>query len=181
MNLIPSQDFFVGDLWAWTQTLSEYPADDYTLRFIFRNATVPSSHITFDSTADGSLHEINVLGTTTGTLTAGEYMVFVQLVTLATSEVRTVDQGKLTIHPNPSDLTSAPLDTRSKWEIAIEKLEAAIAGDSTAGVQEYAIGGRQLKRMTTKDRLEALAYCKRQLANERGFGFGRTIKYTFVD
>lgn len=181
MSLIPAKVFFVGDLWAWTQECSDFTADDHSLRYIFRSTLNAATHITFDSTSSGYIHIISVPGTITSTLTAGEYMVFVQVVSKATSDVQTVEQGKVTVLPNPSDIASAPSDTRSKWEIAIEKLEAAIAGDSTTGVLEYSIGGRQLKRMPTKDRLEALAYCKRQLAKEKGYPFGRLIKYQFVD
>lgn len=181
MNLIPTTSLFVGDLWAWTEALPEFPASTYSLRYIFRNALIPSSPLIVDSFADFSAHVISVPSTSTSALVAGDYMVYVQAVTLATGDVQTLCQGKVTLSPNPTDVSAAPADARSKWVIAVEKLEAAIAGDNTAGVLEYSIGGRTLKRMPTKDRLEALAYCKRQLAKEQGYPFGRHIKFTFAD
>lgn len=182
MNLIPSNDLFVGDLWSWSHELVEFPTDTYSLRYIFRNTVDATKHLTIDSTPAGQfVHQVSASGTNTAALLAGDYMVFVQLVTLASSQVQTLQQGKVKLLPNPSDTSIAPSDTRSKWALYIEQIEAALAGDVQAGTAEYNIGGRMKKLQTTKDRLEFLAYCKRQLAKEQGFPFGRLIKYTFVD
>lgn len=178
MTLLPTNTFVAGDLWSWSVSSLDYPANIYTLRYIFRHRTDKTAHVTVSSTQDDQVptdHVLSLAGSSTAALLAGEYLIYVQAIEKASSNVQTVEQGTCIVQADPMNFSVS-----SKWQTAIETLEASLIADASSAVLEYEILGRKIKRMSIKERKEALDYCKRQLRIEQGKAGGiKTIQFLF--
>ncbi len=129
-----------GDTWAWTITLSDYPATTWTLKYalVKRGGGVQK---TITATASGANHAVAVAKSTTAGYAAAVWD-WVASVTDGTSRY-TVDSGALLVLPDIEAATSG-YDARSHAVKTLAALEAWIEARDI-GVAEYEIAGRRLK------------------------------------
>ena len=174
------QELNVGDTWAWTRELSDYPASVWTLTYHFRNAT---SKFDITATADGDTHSVSVTPATTAAYDVGSYS-WDAYVTDGTDRHR-VDYGTFEALPNLAlDVIN---DTRSHWRIVRDNVEAVIQNRATKDQLSYSISGRTLQRMPIEDLLALHSRAQSEVVREdnaeaarNGKGRKSKIKVTFV-
>lgn len=158
-------EIIAGDTLDFETSVPDYPKSDgwtLTYKLIPRTSgTVISFNAsgTADSADD---YRTQVGSTTTDDWAAGEYSWFAY-VGLA-GERYTVDQGTLTILPNPADTTA--YDGRSHARTVLEAIEAVIEGRASKDQQSYSINGRSLQRMPIKDLLAFRAQYRAEVEAE---------------
>jgi hypothetical protein len=61
-------------------------------------------------------------------------------------------------------------DVRDPARVIVEKIEAMISGNASAGVRRYKINNRELERYSVGELLQLLSYWKERARRERGNG-----------
>lgn len=134
-----------GDSLSWTRSFSDYPASaGWVLSYALRNY---QQKINFPATASGDSFAISVDAATTADWAPGSYE-WIAFVTKG-GERHTVASGQIDITPNMG--VDAPVDSRSHNRKVYDNICAALEGRTD--VEEYTIGGRQLRKMSIKDLL----------------------------
>lgn len=80
MNLL-SQVLVAGAKWNWTESLTEYPADEYYLKIDLKRQADATKTLT--ASADGNDFEFSVAAVTTAAYTAGYYAFHAYVVEIA--------------------------------------------------------------------------------------------------
>lgn len=140
--------FAAGDTLSYTRSLADYPAGDgwaLTLRMVPRES---GTAITVVGTASGDDHQIDAAAATTATWLPGVYS-WTEFATLGAASY-TVAQGSVTLLANPRT-TTAPFDTRTDAQIALDNVRATLRGKASADVLRYTIAGRSLERYSIPD------------------------------
>lgn len=132
------EKLLVGDSWAWTRSLADYPATTWTATWRFANAT---HNFSVTGTASGSAHAGAATASTTGAYTAGEYRW--QLSVASGSTRYTLEEGWVTLLPNP---TAGNYDHRTHARKVLDAIEAVLESRATQDQQSMSIGGRSLSR-----------------------------------
>jgi len=169
-------ELIVGDTWAWTKSLPDYPAGGgWVLTYYVKNEAA-SFQIT--CTASGNDHLATVLAATSGTYAPGTYRYWARVVNGAQSF--TVSQGDIKLLPNPA--STGAFDSRSMSARIVEQLEQ-LALRRAGGRQQVTVDGISMVFDTQADVIKALGYWKQQVATEqqadriaKGLGSRRTIR-----
>lgn len=168
-----------GATWAWTKSLTDYPASAWTLTYYFKQQGASGSYFSVAATASGADYAITVAAATTAGYAAGTWS-WVAQVSGGSSEVYEIDRGTLEILPKYT--ASAALDDRSHARICLDAIEAVMENRATQDQQEYAIEGRSLKRMLIADLLRLRDYYRAQVFAENnaerrrnGYKAGRLV------
>lgn len=133
------QRITVGDTVTWDETLTQYPASDsWVLSYNFTSpiAQFSSSH----AIVDVDNHRITI---DTTELDPGRYQ-YTKKVT-DSSETFTIERGEVEVVPDFSADTSG-VDRRQYAEIALEAIEAMLAGKASKDQTSYSLNGRALSR-----------------------------------
>jgi hypothetical protein len=156
-----------GDSLKWLISVGNFPASiGWTLHYTFNNA---ANSISFDSTASGDNHSINIGPATTASWAAGDYK-YVAWVDGVDGERHTINTGTIKVLPNLAAASSG-FDNRSPAKKCLDDLNAAFAEyGNKAYTQEYSIGDRRMKFNTPGDflafRSKVQAEVNRELAVE---------------
>jgi hypothetical protein len=143
-------DIVAGDTLTWKRSFADYPASaGWTLAYVLNSPTARIVVNPVDVTPLGDAFSVQIPSSETTTWTPGTYQ-WLAVVQLAAADPVpakrfTVALGRINIAVDILD-ASAPQDTRSVNEIALANIDAMLAGTASAGVQEYTISGRMLRR-----------------------------------
>jgi hypothetical protein len=135
-----------GDTWAWTRTLSDYPASAWTLTYYFRNATAK-----FDiaASADGDSYSVTVAKASSGKIPGWyDWIAFVESAT----ERHQVGAGRTQVLANLAADTVH--DGRTFARRMLDAIESALESRATGDQLDMigaATGDRNISR--DKDRL----------------------------
>jgi len=139
-------EFVKGESLEWQKSFADYPASDgWALNYYFRGA---GTGLRVEGTADGDSFLIFVSASSTAAFTAGTYY-YQGFISLETEKIL-VDSGEVKVLPTLTDEYET-FDGRSQYKIALDAIDALIAGKATLDQQEYTIGNRQLKRYPIPD------------------------------
>lgn len=144
-----------GDTWRWDRSLPLYPAPTWTLTYTLCGT---ASMIRITATGDGTLHQVHVHPTITGTYAAGRYD-WVAHVADGTDRYQ-VGRGAIDVLPDVR--TATALDGRSHARRVLDAIEAAIEGRAADGDLDLVrtqLGDQQVERDPA-----ALAAAHRQYA-----------------
>lgn len=168
---VPAQ-FVIGDTLIIEIPGGDYPAPGYSLRLVLIS---PATKLTVDSTAQGGNHLLTV---DTSTLSAGRYDY--QLQAIAAGFRRTLSRGatKALVDFSAAGLTT--LDNRDWLEVAIDALEAAIAGRADKTQMAQKVGGTEVQHMSLAEQLDALERLKAKKMARSG-KWKKTLKPRFVN
>jgi hypothetical protein len=156
--------FVVGDTLQLTETLAGYPASvSWVLYYRLLPRDGVGTAITFNSTASGDDHVINVPAATTATWAAGTYT-WARWVSDGTAS-HSLDNGVTQMLPNPRTV-AAPLDLRTSAQIALDNVRATIQGKATADVLKYEINGRSLERYPMRELIALETHLSTQVNRE---------------
>jgi len=131
-----------GDLVTWKKTLSDYPADEWTLKYALRGEGAGTA-IDITTTASGTDHLVSVAKATTAAWTAGIYKWVAYVDNIVDPLQRhTLESGTIKILP---DLVAAAstYDTRSHVKKVLDSVEAAILTLSAKTKNSVLILGNQ--------------------------------------
>ena len=169
-----------GVTWKWKKTLADYPASEWGLvYYLRRNGDTLTS---YNTTADGDDHLLNVVATITTLRGAGEY----DLVGIVTkgAEKFVVYQGRVEVLPNPQQ--SGAYDPRTHAEKVIDAIEAVLESRATKEILNFSVEGNSLSSIPHADLLALRSRYRieveREKAAERlkmGRGSGRRILTRF--
>ena len=111
MNLqFESENLFSGADWAFTESLSDYPATDYTLDIIIKKGT--GSAVTLNGSADGDDFDFEKPADETAALGFGDFNYQAVATNIDTGKTSIIKSGVKAIHP----LLTTSGDTRTYWE-----------------------------------------------------------------
>ncbi len=174
--------FVAGDTVEWTRTGGDYPATAWTLTYYFVN---PAADFSVEADADGQNYTVSIPAATSEDYEPGWYD-WTAVVTGGDSERYVVDRGRLQVRHDPSTGDGTGVDTRSEVKIALDAIEAVLAGRATRDQESYAIAGRQLSRTPIADLIVLRNHYKREYVRElkekriaEGLDGGGKIKIRF--
>ena len=155
---IPSVEpvrFYAGMTVAWTKSLTDYPASDWTLKYHF----IGQSNVVVTATTSGNDYLVTLTVATTEIITPGSYRLvgFVQDDPSSPTERYQVYQGDVEVVLNPAFQASGQEggETRSFWCRVRDNLQDIIEGKSQQSMSGYSIAGRQLSKMSWAELLDA--------------------------
>lgn len=139
-----------GDTWKWTQSLSDYPASAWTLKYRFKS-TVGGFEITASTSGDD--FAVTVSAATSANYPPGRYD-WQAWVEGGTSEKYTVGTGSADILPDLRSTSATALqDVRSHARKMLDAVQAWLENRDPA-VAEYEIAGRRMKYIPLADLLK---------------------------
>ena len=132
-----------GDTFSWTDSLADYPAPTWKLKYsLWRYG---SAAISITATASGTDHVILIAKTTTAGYATGiwNWSAYVEDATTR----KTIGTGTVTINPDLSAATVSS-DLRSENEIILAALIAAQTGRASLAQESVVINGKQVKYLS---------------------------------
>lgn len=154
-------ELVVGDTWAWTRELPDYPAGTWVLTHYFENADATFS---VQATASGTRHAFAVSAATTATYRPGEYRVRGRVVSGADKYTLPGELFRVRLTVDPA--AAGTVDVRGKWRQLADALMATIEGKATSDQQQMSIGGRMISRMSWTQLREAYEWADREAKSE---------------
>jgi hypothetical protein len=172
-----------GDSVAWKRTFSDYSAaDGWSLSYAL---TKSDNQITFNGSADGADHLIDIAASTSANWTPGEYG-FQAYVTKAPERIQ-VDDGLVEIRPNLAAQTSGYTYLPYCFTVR-DAIVAVLEMRATESQTSLAVGGRQISEMSHAELQDALSRAeqgcniwKRRNRRDRGRATGSRVKVAFTD
>jgi hypothetical protein len=155
-----------GDLWAWTESQTDYPAPTWELSFHFSG---PKSFSAV-GVASGTDHAFSVAATATKDQPHGTYEWIARAVNGTTST--TLARGRITVEPNFANLAA---DNRTHNRKVYEALKAVIENRATTDQLSYSVAGRSISRMSWDELLAAHDRYRLAVAKEMGLHPGRVF------
>jgi len=133
-----------GDTFAWTDSLSDYLAPTYTLKYSLWK--YGKAVITITATADGTDHDIAVSASTTAAYAPGEWQwtAYAEKGAGGSLERYTIDTGKVTIKPYVAGASSSA-DLRSHAQKMLDGIEAVMQGRATHAELSLTINGKSIQ------------------------------------
>lgn len=141
----------VGDTWAWTRALGEYPASEgWGLSYAFVGPAV----ISISASAAGDAFAVSVLAATTAAYTPGTYR-WTSYVTKA-GERHKVEDGICVVEANGAALTGDHRTHAEQTLAAIEteiaaRLNPTVAAGGQRAIEDYSVAGRSVRKIPTPD------------------------------
>jgi len=168
-DLIYAGDTVIFDVPSFTNSIGTViDSGTYTLKWYARTNTA-SEGTTITGTAEGDGWRITVPASTTTDFDAGLWT-WQAVATEDTDNTQyTAGRGQFTVKSSAVySGTPGAFDDRSRAEIDLEKVDAAIRTLASGGmVQEYSIGGRSLRRYKMTELLELRSTLQNEVAMER--------------
>lgn len=172
-----------GDFTQWKRDdlLTDYPSDEYTLKYSARLHGAGATEIEITS---GSNHVTSVSSTVSNNYTPGTYSWDAYIVRDSDSERVRVGTGQWKVLVN-RDLSTE--DPRSIAEINLQKCLDVYQGRMNSDVESYSISGRSLTKLKPEELRREINYWQSKVNQERaianakaGRGKGTTIKARFL-
>lgn len=148
---ITSQKLYSGDTWVLRESLSEYPATEYTLSVLIKFRT--NSTITLQFAADGLDHTLTA-GPSVTDIPSGDYNY--QAKVSGNGVTKTIAEGIISILAN----LSSGQDPREYWTARAEDLKDIYAKLSRREVTETTYNGRVFKYRDTRILLQEIEYAE---------------------
>jgi len=176
-----------GDTLSWQRSFAAYPASaGWVLAYVLNSPTVRIVVTPADITSEGDTYTILIPSAETKLWAAGSYQ-WVAVVSLAAAgsvpaQRFTVALGRVIVAIDLLDAT-APQDTRSPNEKALDNINLMLAGVGGNGVEEYTIAGRMLRRysLTELTQLRSLftSLVRQERANRGEYQLPTTVAVHF--
>jgi hypothetical protein len=157
-----------GDTWAWTETLTDYPASAWTATWYFQNE---GGAFWVAGAADGDVHTASAAASVTAARKPGSYFwrLTVEQSDGGSPEVierRTVGEGWTTVQPNPAK--GGAIDHRSTAQIMLDNVEAYLRDPSNLTASQVSYKGRQLSRWNRADLIQERNQLREEVRRESG-------------
>ncbi len=155
-----------GDTWSWTDSLGDYPATTWTLKYALRGYGLSTLDIT--ATASGSDHAAAVAAVDTSSLTKGDYKwtAYVERTVAGVVERHTVGEGVVTVKPNLIASTSTS-DNRDHAEKALSAIEAVILGRASHAELSLTVNGKAVQYLKPAELIQWRSFYIAEVARLR--------------
>lgn len=170
---ITKQQLYAGDTWNWTESLSGYPASDYTLKIYLQHRDEAVIELT--GVADGDDHEFTY--ESDSDLSGGDYIYRAKAID-GDDNVTTIESGTVTVK---ADL-AASTDSRNHYQKVIDAVEAIIEGRASKSYESISINGRAITEMSHSELMKLHSRYKYLLKQEakkeklaQGLGGGKIL------
>jgi len=180
-------NIIAGDTLSWQRGFSEFPTSlGWVLAYVLNSPTNRIVVTPADITGEGDVFTILIPSAETALWATGAYQ-WLAVVQLAAADPmpaqrRTLALGRLVVSADILDAT-APQDTRSPNEKALDNIMLMLAGTGGNGVQEYTIQGRMLRRysLTELTQLRSLysSLVRQERANRGEYQLPTTVAVHF--
>jgi hypothetical protein len=154
-----------GETLEWSKALADYnPADGWALTYYFRNASGTGFNAT--ATADGNSWKVSAVVPSN----VGAGRIDWEAWVTKGSDERVADAGSATVRRSlKAAAPDAAVDNRSQAEKDLAAVRAALVPATSAGVQEYEIGGVGTNRRIRYHDKSALLALETSLAQRVNF------------
>jgi hypothetical protein len=149
------------DSYEWSESISGYPATDWTLKLFLRGPSI----LDVTATADGVDYLFSIPSTDTANLKPGQYAWEAVVIQGVGVNRHRVGSGSLQVTVSLEQL-SAGYESRSMARVTLENLEAIIKKRSTEGFESVVIAGRSVTKMKWTDILTAYSHFKELVRQE---------------
>lgn len=158
-----------GERFVWTRTFCDYPASEFTLQYRFRGE---GTGFNVTATADGDDFDAVITSTQSAACSIKRYRWQAWATEIAdATNINMIAEGVTDVLRGFASGTTTTVDLRSDNQIALDTINAAISGQTTANIQEYEIstsaGSRKIKRMSMSDLLAAREVYSKLVAEEK--------------
>lgn len=158
MNLVfESLNLFSGADWAFTESLSDYPASDYDLAIIIKKGT--GSPITLDVAKDGDDFDFSKTAAETTAAGFGDFNFQAVATKLSDNSVEIIKAGIKTIHP----LLSSAGDTRTYWEKIRDEAKEAYDKLAQLIADEVNFKGKMIRYSERSKLLETINFAEEKI------------------
>lgn len=157
-----------GDTWEWTDSLTDYPAATYTLKYALRYYGLTKIDIV--AVANGNDHDISVSASETSAFEKGNYdwVAFVEwTISPGITGRKTIDEGMVTIKPYMPG-TSSSTDHRSHAKKMLDAIEATLQGRATHADLSLTINGRAIQYLKPDELLRLRGFYRSEVDTENG-------------
>lgn len=158
--------FVSGDYVAFKRSdiVTDYPTASYTAQYVARGIGDNLNEFAISSTKETTHFLFTSTSTATAGISAGEYAWQLEITRDSDSARIVIDRGRFTVQP---DLDNSGVDSRSSSEIMLAKIESLLSGKADSDVAEYQIAGRQLKKMSFSELMEARNFYRAEVLREK--------------
>lgn len=154
-----------GDTWTWKKSLSDFPADEWTLVY---HLVKDDARVEITAGADGTDHLVEEIAANTAGHVAGTYSYQARVTLDAESYV--VGDGTIEVKPNFAAQKTG-YDNRSTAKQIVDAIDAVMVGKASQDQQSVSIGGRALSRFGWAELVDARKYWNaKYLAEEKKAG-----------
>lgn len=172
MNLSDLQ-LFSATSWSWIESLSSYPASEYSLKLILKQGL--SSAITINGIVEDDSFSFVRTSLQNASLPFGNYSY--QFIATKENENFLVEQGTIQIYP----LLSQSGDTRSYWEIIRDNAKECYRKLSTREVDSITTEvGDTVTYMDRAKLLRVIRNAENEIAREQGTSGPTIFKSRFI-
>lgn len=172
---ISAVKLFAGATWKWTESLADYPASVYLLKFLFKLPGQNSLEVS--ATAAGDVHSFSIPSATTANYASGKYFYQALIIHRTTNETTVFEQSTVEVLPL---LSASNVDPRGYWEKLLADLRAAYLVAAKNGWAEMMVDGVTVKYSRAdllKEIETAEYYCEQEKRAAKGQG---GISKTFI-
>lgn len=156
-----------GDTWEWTDSLGDYPATTYTLKYsLYRYG---ESVKTITAAAVGTDHAVSVAVSYSSAYQPGEWKwtAYVETGSGPTLERYTLEEGTISILPFIANATVAN-DYRTHAEKVLDAIEATLEGRASQAQASLSIGGKAISYMRPDELIRWRSIYRKEVAREKG-------------
>jgi hypothetical protein len=159
-------EIIAGDTVAWTKTLGNYPAADWTLKYRLIGASVDSE---ITATEDGETFEVTIPASTLAAVVTDTDVRMIGWVENSDETERyTVYDDYVRVRPNVATATATNLKTHAVR--TLEVIEAAIEDRLTADMQSYSIDGRAVTKIPALELMQLRGIYRAKVWREQNEG-----------
>ena len=175
----------IGDTWEWDDSLSDYPAPTYTLKYALRKYGLSIINIT--ASADGTDHAVSVAAATTAGYVAGDYSwsAFVETGSGDSLERYTVGSGTTKLLPALFAAKSTD-DNRSHAQKMLDAIEATMEGRASHAELSLTVNGKAIQYFKPAELIQWRSFYRSEVQKEKqeeriaqGLGTGKRILTRF--
>lgn len=158
-------EMVIGDFVQWKRTdLTKFDNSLYTLTYSFRSASTSAAEIEVTATADGNDFLVQIPSATTALWTKSPTYYWQAYITRISDSSRvTIDSGVVKL---VSNFAEDGTDPRSHAKIMLDKIESLMEGRADDDVDNYAIAGRSITKMSVDELLNWRSFYRGEVQSE---------------
>lgn len=157
-------EIIAGDLLQWKRTdLTDYDNNLYTLKYSARLASGTGTEIEITATAEDNDFLVSESSATTANYTSGTYYWQAYVTRDSDSSRITIDSGLFKVLANSDTSISDP---RTHARLMVDKIESLLEGRADNDVDNYAIAGRSITKMSIEELMSWRSFYQAEVSNE---------------